>query len=55
MKPSPLFTPPLRPRSLIVTDTPGVTVIGKFAAVIDAAPAEPCDCDEPDDELDNLY
>lgn len=21
----------------------------------DAAPAEPCDCDEPDDELDNLY
>ena len=23
--------------------------------VPDAAPAEPCDCDEPDDELDNLY
>ncbi|MDC6464804.1 hypothetical protein PQZ39_00070 [bacterium] len=22
---------------------------------LDAAPAEPCDCDEPDDELDNLY
>lgn len=21
----------------------------------DIAPAEPCDCDEPDDELDNLY
>ena len=21
----------------------------------DAAPADPCDCDEPDDELDNLY
>ena len=21
----------------------------------DVAPAEPCDCDEPDDELDNLY
>ena len=23
--------------------------------VPDNAPAEPCDCDEPDDELDNLY
>ena len=41
VNPSPLFIPPFLPLNLIVIGVPGVTVIGKFATVMEAAPADP--------------